>query len=166
MGQSVQGRFICLFTPHGTGLNMLAMTTPQQMGGLRATLERLAAGVRATAPAVNQQAVAALAGQWILYSGAYSPSAGSMGGSSRSYEETVVFDGRGSYQWQSTGQVSVTADLNMGGAAGASQDSDQGTYTVIGNTLVLKGTKGQFAVDFEIQGGNRLVAAGKTYLRQ
>jgi hypothetical protein len=51
-----------------------------------------------------------------------------------------------------------------GGAGGASSDADRGTYTVIGNTLVMKGTKGQFVFDIQIE-GNRLTAGGKTYLR-
>jgi hypothetical protein len=70
----------------------------------------------------------------------------------------VVFDGRGSYRWQSSSSVSVS------GAGRATSDADQGTYTVIGNTLVTKGTKGQLAVDIQIQ-GNKLVAGGKTFLR-
>jgi hypothetical protein len=52
-----------------------------------------------------------------------------------------------------------------GGGDGANQTSDAGTYTVIGNTLVFKGSKGQIAVDYQLQGG-QLVAGGKTYLRQ
>jgi hypothetical protein len=91
----------------------------------------------------------------------YSGSAGagsSVTGGSHSHEETVVFDGRGSYRWQSSSSVSVS------GAGRATSDADQGTYTVIGNTLVTKGTKGQLAVDIQIQ-GNRLVAGGKTFLR-
>jgi hypothetical protein len=36
---------------------------------------------------------------------------------------------------------------------------------VIGNTLVFKNSKGQIAVDYQLQGG-QLVAGGKTYLRQ
>lgn len=39
-GRTVQGRFIALLTPHGTGFNMLAMTTPEQMSGLRSVLDR------------------------------------------------------------------------------------------------------------------------------
>ena len=163
-GRTVQGRFISLLTPHGTGLNMLAMTTPDQMPKLRATLERLAASVKAAAPAVNQQAVAALAGTWVLYVGGYSGGSSVAGSTSHSHDESVVFDGRGNYRWQSSSSVSVTTPGYSGGAGRATSDADQGTYTVIGSTLVMKGTKGQFAADIQIQ-GNRLVADGKTYLR-
>jgi len=163
-GQSVQGRFISLLTPHGTGLNVLAMTTPDHMARLRATLERLAASVKAEPPTVNQQAVAALAGTWVLYAGAYGGGSSVTGSTAHSHEETVVFDGRGSFRWQSSSSVSVTTPGYSGGGGRATSDADQGTYTVIDNTLVMKGTKGQFTIDFQIQ-GNKLVAGGKTYLR-
>ena len=52
-----------------------------------------------------------------------------------------------------------------GSANGSTTDGDQGSYTVIGNTLVLKGTKGQLAVDFQL-GNGQLIAAGKRYVRQ
>lgn len=166
MGRMVHGRYIALLSQHGTGVNMLAMTTPDKMQALRATLDQLAASVKAGSPSVNRQAVAALAGQWILYSGASNPVTSSSGGSSRSHEETVVFDGRGNYQWSSSTQVSVTTSGGGAGMAGsATSDGDRGTYTVIGNTLVFKGTKGQLAVDFQL-GNGRLIAAGKTYVRQ
>ncbi len=164
MGRTVHGRFISLLTPHGTGLNMLGMTTPEQMPRLGGTLEQLAASVTAKAPSVNRQTIQALAGNWILYQGGYSGGSSSTGTSSHSHEETVVFDGQGSYQWQSSSSVSVTTPGYAGGAGRASSDSDRGTYTVIGNTLVMKGSKGQFVFDIQIE-GNRLTAGGKTYLR-
>ncbi len=168
MMRPVYGRFIGLLTPHGTGLNMLAMTTPDKFDGLRVTLERLAATVKARPPAVNPQARAALAGTWVLYSGGTSGGSSVTGSASRSHEETVVFDGRGNFQYQSSSSVMVytpgTGGSYGGGAGSASSNNDAGTYTVIGNTLVVKGTKGQLAVDFQLV-GNRLVAGGKTYLR-
>ena len=164
MGRTVQGRFISLLTPYGTGLNILGMTTPEQMPVLRGTLERLAASVTAKPPSINRQAIQALAGSWILYAGGYSGGSSSTGTTSHSHEETVVFDGQGGYRWQSSTSLSVTTPGYTGDAARATSDADQGTYTVIGNTLVMKGTKGQFIFDFQIE-GNRLIAAGKTYLR-
>ena len=164
MGRTVQGRFISLLTPHGTGLNLLGMTTPEQMPRLAGTLDRLAASVTAKPPSVNRQAVQALAGTWLLYQGKYSGGSSSTGTTSRSHEETVVFDGQGSFQWQSSSSVSVMTPGYSGGAGGASSDADRGTYTVIGSTLVVKGTKGQLMFDIQIE-GNRLTAGGKTYLR-
>jgi hypothetical protein len=49
-------------------------------------------------------------------------------------------------------------------AGGASSSSDQGTYTVIGSTLVVKGQQGQQAFQLQIL-GDRIVADGRTYLR-
>jgi hypothetical protein len=166
MGRAIHGRYVALLTPHGTGVNMLAMATPEKMPVLRAALDQLAATVKAGAPSVNGRAVAALAGQWMLYAGKSNPGSSVSSGSSNSHEETVVFDGRGSYRWSSESMVSVsTSGSGAGGAGGTSRDSDQGSYTVIGNTLVFKGTKGQLAVDFQLANG-QLVAAGKTYVRQ
>jgi len=168
MMRPVHGRFIGMLTPHGTGLNMLAMTTPDKLETLRATLERLAATVKAKPPSINRQAIAALAGPWMLYSGGYSGGGSVTGSTSGSHEETVVFDGQGAFQYQSSSSVTVytpgSGGSYGGGAGSASSDSDQGTYTVIDRTLVLKGTKGQFAVDIQFQ-GDKLVAGGKTYLR-
>jgi len=168
MGRMVQGRYIALLTAHGTGVSLLAMTTQDKMATLRTTLDQLAASVKAEAPSVNRQAMAALAGQWILYDGKVDPVTTSSGGASHSYEETVVFDGQGSYRWSSASQVSVTTpgiSAGAGSANGSTTDGDQGSYTVIGNTLVLKGTKGQLAVDFQL-GNGQLIAAGKRYVRQ
>lgn len=161
-GRVVQARFITLMTPHGTGVNLLAMTTPQQFDALRATLERMAATVRVAAPVVDQQAMAALAGKWVYYSG---PSNSTIirGGSSYSHEETVVFDGRGAFQYQTESSVNVT--VPSGGAGSATAGGDQGTYAVIGSTIIMTSQKGRAAFDYVLQ-GHQLMAAGKTYLRQ
>ncbi len=164
-GRQIQGRYIALFTPHGTGLNMLAMTTPELMPRLRATLEALANTVQATAPAVNAQAIVALAGSWIYYAGAAGGGSRVTGGTSNTYEETVVFDGRGGFRWQSSASVSADASGYAGSAGGATANNDQGTYTVIGSSIVFRGTRGQIIADFELQ-GSRLVVGGKVFGRQ
>ena len=86
------------------------------------------------------------------------------GGASRSHEEYVTFDGAGNFQWQSSSSVSVTAPGAGGMAGGANANSDQGTYTVIGNTLVMKGSQGQQAFQIQIL-ADRIIADGRTYLR-
>ena len=102
----------------------------------------------------------------ILWDGKGDPVTTSSGGASRSYKETLVFDGQGSYRWSSAAQVAVTTPgVSAGSASGATTDGDQGSYTVIGNTLVLEGTKGQLAVDIQL-GNRQLLAAGKRYARQ
>lgn len=164
MGQVVHGRITALLTPHGTGLVTVAMTTPNQMPQLRSAAERLTASVQARAPQVNQQAVAALAGRWMYYAGRAEGVTRSMGGTSRSHEEYVTFDGRGFFQWQSSSSVSASGALGAGNAGAASANSDQGSYTVIGNTLVVKGRQGQQAYQLQLL-GDRIIADGRTYLR-
>jgi hypothetical protein len=168
MMRPVHGRFIGMLTTHGTGLNMLAMTTPDKFHALRATLERLATTVKAKPPSINRQAIATLGGTWMLYSGGHSGGSSVTGSTSGSHEETVAFDGQGGFQYHSSSSVTVytpgSGGSYGGGAGSAGSDSDQGTYTVIDRTLVLKGTKGQLAVDIQLQ-GDKLVAGGKTYLR-
>jgi hypothetical protein len=161
-GRVVESRFITMLTPHGSGVNLLAMTTPEQFESLRATLERVAASVHASPPTVNQPAIAALSGSWMHYAG---PSNTSVitGGSSHSHEEVVSFDGRGQYQWRSESSVSVS--VPSGGAGRATSDSDHGTYTVIGTTLIMTGTKGRLSFDY-VTDGKRIEAGGKTFLRQ
>src|SRR5438874_3630473 len=143
VGQILHGRYISLLTPHGTGINFLAMAAQEKMPALRPVLEQIAASVKASPPSINHAAIAALAGSWLLYSGSSEPGTRVSTGVSQSHEETVVFDGRGSYRWQSTSQVMVNTP--EAGAGRATGDNDQGTYTVIGNTLIAKGTKGQLA---------------------
>jgi hypothetical protein len=164
MGQVVDGRYVALLTPHGTGLALLGMTTPQQMPQLAATVERLAATVQAQAPQVNPQAIAALAGRWMYYAGRAEGVTRSMGGSSHSYDELVTFDGRSAFQWQSSASVSVTVPQDAGGAGRAEANSDQGTYTVVGSTLILKGSRGQMAFELQLL-GDRFSADGRVYVR-
>lgn len=167
MGRQVLGRYVAVLTPHGTGFAVLGMTTPEQMTQLRATVDQVVGSVRAQAPQVNQQAVAALAGKWMYYAGRADGVTSATGGASRSHEEYVTFDGRGNYAWESSSSVMVTTpDLTSGsGSAGsASQNSEQGTYTVIGSTLVTKGRQGQMAFELQIQ-GDRFSADGRMYLK-
>jgi hypothetical protein len=163
MGQTLHSRIISLLTPHGTGFVVTGMTTPQQMPQLRALVDRLAGTVSAQAPEVNQQAVAALRGRWMYYAGKATGVTSVQGGGSRSHEEYVTFDGVGSFQWQSSTSLSVTTP-GAAGVGSANANSDQGTYTVIGNTLVVKGRQGQQAFDIQIL-PDRVIAGGRTYVR-
>jgi len=164
MGQMVHGRVVAVLTPHGTGFVVLGMTTPQQMQGLRATVDRVVESVKARPPEVNQQAMAALAGRWMYYAGKADGVTSVTGGSSRSHEEFVTFDGQGRWEWQSSSSVSVTVPGGAG-AGGAQSNADQGSYTVIGTTLVLKGTQGQQTFEIQIL-PDRLIADGRVYLKQ
>lgn len=169
MGKAYKSRVISVFTAHGTGVNLVAMAAPDKYEPLAATLENIAASIRASAPEINRQAVAALAGRWVYYDGANTSSIANSGYSSRSYQENIYFDGRGNYQWSSSGHVSVDSRVTAGGyssgASNFSNNSDQGTYHIIGSVLIVKGRHGQFVYDIVLQGG-KLIAGGKTYLRE
>lgn len=164
MGQMVHSRIVAMLTPHGTGFMVLGMTTPQQMSQLRQRVDQLAASVRARPPVANREAVVALRGRWMFYEGRAGGVTRPSGGSSRSVEEYVTFDGQGQFQWQSSASVSATGSLGGGTAGAASSNSDWGTYTVIGNTLVTKGQQGQQAFQLQIL-GDRIISDGRTYLR-
>lgn len=165
MGRVVHSRIVAVLSPHGTGLVVMGMTTPQMMARLRRTVEGVAASIRVTGPPqVNTQLVQALRGRWMFYEGRANATTRATGGSSRSYEEWVEFDGRENYVWQSSASVSVTTPGYTGSAGGANANNDRGTYTVIGTTLVVRGQRGQQAYDIQVQ-GNRLVAGGRTFVR-
>jgi hypothetical protein len=66
----------------------------------RATLDQLAASVKASVPSVNRQAIAALAGQWILWDGKRYPVTTSIG-------NRLVFKG-------TKGQLAVDFQLGNG----------------------------------------------------
>jgi hypothetical protein len=119
------------------------------------------------APAMDQ-AIAALRGKWMYFSGGSSGGSRITGNSIRSYEENVEFDGMGRYAWSSSASVSVTTpETGVGGgssAGGANAGNDQGTYTIIGGTLVLQGRAGKLIVDVQVL-ADRIIADGKTYFR-
>lgn len=163
MGQVVQSRGVSLITPHGTGFVVIGMTTPQQMPQLRQTVDRLAASLQARPPQTNQRLVAALAGKWMYYAGKASGATSVTGGSSRSYEEYVTFDGAGRFQWNSSSSVNVVVPGGAG-AGGASAGNDQGTYTVIGNTIVIKCQQGQQSFEIQVL-RDQIIADGRTYLK-
>jgi len=165
MGLALRAQITAVLTPHGTGLVVTGIAPMQYGGQVGSVVDQVAQSIAVGgAPQPNPQAIAALRGRWMLYAGKASGVTGATGGSSRSYEETVEFDGAGRFAWQSSASVSVTTPGLSGSAGGANASSDQGTYTVIGSTLIVRGQQGQAAFDLQIL-ADRLVADGKTYLR-
>jgi hypothetical protein len=100
----------------------------------------------------------------MFYSGRADGSTMATGGSSRSYEEFVEFDGQGRFAWQSSASVNVTTPGYTGSAGSAQASNDEGTYAVIGTTLVVRGRQGQATFELQIL-GDRVIADGRTYLR-
>lgn len=164
LGQPLQARLIGLAGSQGTGLVVLAVTTPAQFAGLRETAERLAAGAEAGAPRTNAQAVAALAGKWTAYAGGHDPARYRRTGSMHAHNETLWLDGRGGYAYHSSGYVSAGPTGSDYGTR-TFETKDQGTYTVLGqDTLVLTGQRGTFVVRFVVKGG-AIVTQAKTWIR-
>jgi len=165
LGRQFQAQITAILTAHGTGLVVTGIAPNQLMEQVSAAVDQIAQGIEVRgAPQANTQAVAALRGRWMLYSGKATGVTSATGGSSNSYEETVEFDGAGRFAWQSSASVSVTTPGLTGSASGANASSDQGTYTVIGSTLVVRGQQGQAAFELQIL-ADRIIADGRTFLR-
>jgi hypothetical protein len=133
------------------------------MPQLRQMVDQLAASLQAQPPQTNQQLVAALAGKWMYYAGKASGATSVTGGSSRSHEEYVSFDGVGRFAWTSSSSVNVMVPGGAG-VGGASAGNDQGTYTVIGTTLVITEQQGQLLFDLQVL-ADRIIADGRTSLK-
>ncbi len=168
-GTPLDVKVIAVLTPHGTGLVALGLTRMGSLARLAPAMDQAMAGVTASgAPVTDAQAVAALRGRWIYYSGRAGGGSVLQGSSSRSYEETVEFDGAGRFAFSSSASVSVTTPETGGvgggsSAGGVNAANDQGSYAVIGTTLVLRGRAGMLTVEVQIL-SDRIVAEGKTYL--
>ncbi|MDN5212923.1 hypothetical protein QQ020_12730 [Fulvivirgaceae bacterium BMA12] len=159
---------ITVFGQNRTSLGMLVLSRPENIDISRKMLEDVVPTVRLGDPVENQQAVAALAGTWIYYSGANSPSIARSGSWSHSYEETVYFDGAGHYNWRSSSHVAATSDQRGNYQSSASNiggNNSKGTYTVIENTLIVNNEQSSFAYDFQLFGG-KLISGGRTFLRE
>ncbi|MDH5234233.1 MAG: hypothetical protein OEW77_04685 [Gemmatimonadota bacterium] len=164
-GMVLQVRVMAVLTAHGSGMVVLGLAPPQGAAAMSSAVEQVAQSIEVRgAPVPDQRAIAALRGKWILYEGKATGVTSPSGGSSRSYEETVEFDGTGRFAFQSSASVSVTAPGMGGTAGGANASSDQGSYTVVGSTLVVRGQQGMSSYEIQIL-GDRIIADGRTYLR-
>ncbi len=165
MGMPFQARAVAVLTAHGTGLVVTGIAPQQQMGQVGPAVDAIAQTLRVIGPPQpNRQAIAALRGRWMYYAGRAQGVTSATGGASRSHEEFVEFDGQGNFTYQSSSSVSVTTPGLTGNAGGAQATSDAGTYTVIGNTLIVRGRSGQSSFDLQMA-ADRIVADGRTYLR-
>lgn len=165
MGVQLQAHAVAVLTPHGTGLIVLGLALPAQIAQVVTAVDQIAQGLQAQGPAQpNPQVVAALRGRWMFYAGKADGTTSVLGGSSRSHEEFVEFDGVSRFSYQSSSSVSVTTPGLTGGAGGAQSNSDDGSYTVIGTTLVLRGRQGQMSFELQVL-PDRLIADGRTFVR-
>lgn len=74
----------------------------------------------------------------------------------------------GNYQWSSSAHASADSRLINGsrhGVSGYGNNQGQGTYLIIGNSLISRGRFGYLCYDIDFA-GNGFVANGKTYIRE
>jgi hypothetical protein len=165
MGIPLQARAVAVLTPHGTGLIVLGLSAYGQIAPVAAAVDRIAQSLQALGPPQpNHQIVAGLRGRWMFYAGKADGTTSALGGSSRSHEEFVEFDGAGRFSYQSSSSVMVTTPGLTGSAGGAQSNSDEGSYTVVGTTLVLRGRQGQMSFELQVL-PDRLIADGRTFVR-
>jgi hypothetical protein len=165
MGIPLQAHAVAVITPQGTGLVVLGLAAYGQIEPVAAAVDQVAQSIQVHGPPrTNQQVVAALRGRWMFYSGRADGTTSASGGSSRSHEEFVEFDGVSRFTYQSSSTVMVTTPGYTGNAGGAQSTSDDGTYTVIGTTLVTRGRSGQMSFELQVL-PDRIIADGRTFVR-
>lgn len=165
MGVQLQAHAVAVLTPHGTGLIVLGLALPAQIAQVVTAVDQIARSLTVRGPPqTNQQAVAGLRGRWMYYAGKADGTTSASGGSSRSHEEFVEFDGASRFSYQSSSSVMVTTPGLTGSAGGAQSNNDDGSYTVVGTTLVLRGRQGYMSFELQLL-PDRVIADGRTYLR-
>ena len=170
-----KGQVSARLSGHGTALVVLGVGTGQNFTTVQDTTNQLVAQSKLGAPNVNTALVQQLAGTYVNYEGNNNFHNG--GGTSRSSETFITFDGRGGYQTNNNSQVHAsTEDPSLGNAPGwtdgngvehrsqhsisdINQTQGSGQYTVYGNTLILMSNGGVQAMELEVF-SNGLKAGG------
>ncbi len=158
-------RVTAILTPHGTGLVIMGLAPMQAGAQMSQATEQIAQSIEVLgAPQPDQRAIAALRGRWIYYAGKAKPVTVIEGGGSRSHEENVEFDGAGQFTWSSATTLSLTTPGSETSANSGGSNADQGTYTVIGSTLIVRGRQGTASFEIQIL-ADRIVADGRVFYR-
>lgn len=165
MGLPLQAHAVAVLSTHGTGLLVLGIAMSGQIGPVATAVDQIAQSLQASGPPqANAQIVAALRGRWMYYAGKADGTTSALGGASRSHEEFAEFDGVGRFTYQSSSTVMVNTPGLTGSAGGAQSNNDEGSYTVVGTTLVLRGRSGLLSFELQVL-PDRLITDGRTYLR-
>jgi hypothetical protein len=158
----VETRVAVLFTPHGTGVTVFGLAPAGGAAALAGIVLRIAASIEAAAPAINAAWLSALVGHWT-----YIPPPGAAHDSSAAgkaaIDEWLEFDGRQQFTWSS--RTVVTVSVPGASPLVAEADRDSGTFTVVGNTLVLRGQSRRRVLDVQLA-GDRLSIGGRSYRRK
>ena len=164
-----KARSTSLISGKGTAVGVFVLAAKERYKNDETRADKILKSVKMSTPQDNQQMMSAVAGSWTYYDGKSTSSIAGSGYTSRSYQETVWFDGRGNYRWSSNGQVSASGRETISGtsssASGFSANNVQGTYRIIGSTLIVKTNQGrQFAYEIEVRGG-AIISNGRYYIR-
>jgi hypothetical protein len=163
-GERLRARLLATFSPYGTGVVALGMVKPDQFWYFQQTLDRIVASVRIGKPDIQESSVAAAAGTWAAYRAGKPPpvvSADDWSG----VKDVFEFDGQGLYAWKSAIYLSAEVRGKADDPALIRDETDAGAYTVIAGRLILKGRRGQRAMDLSIEDG-RMVVGTTTYFRR
>jgi len=164
-----KARSTSLVSGKGTAVGVFVLAESGRYKNDEVRADKILKSVKMSAPQDNKQLMSAVAGSWTYYDGNSTSSIAGSGYTSRSYQETIWFDGRGNYRWSSNGQVSATGRETISGtsssASGFSENNVRGTYRIIGSTLIVKTNQGQqFAYEIEVRGG-AIISNGRYYIR-
>ena len=164
-----KARSTSLLSKKKTTDNVFVLAAKERYKNDETRADKILKSVKMSTPQDNQQMMSAVAGSWTYYDGKSTSSIAGSGYTSRSYQETVWFDGRGNYRWSSNGQVSASGRETISGtsssASGFSANNVQGPYRIIGSTLIVKTNQGQqFAYEIEVRGG-AIISNGRYYIR-
>lgn len=158
----VETRAAVVFTSHGTGVTVLGLAGADRSGAIATVVARVAASVEAAAPTTNTAWIASLEGHWQYVPPASAAKDSSAAGTAV-IDEWLEFDGRERFFWRSRTIVAVhvpgTTPLTAASA------SDSGSYSVVGNTLVLRGQGRRRALDIRLT-GDRLGLGGRAFQRK
>lgn len=168
-GQRAAGRSVTVLSGEGTSLGLVVLAPPERFAAVKEELDHVVAAAEIAKPTSDPAAVAALAGRWTYYSGSSSPSIAGSGSYTQAYEETVTFDGAGSFAFTSSSSVGTSSARTSDGAgsdfSSIGGGNGRGTYTVIGNAIVITSPQGRAIYEYTLRGGG-LVAGGRTYIRE
>lgn len=156
----IVSRAAIVFSDYGTGITVLGLARAARQTAVVTAVAQLAASVQADMPATNVALVAALRGHWD-YAPPPAAAQDSTAAGTATVHEWLEFDGRDRFTQQSRTIVAIRG----GNPITAESDDDTGTYTAVGNTLILRGKGKPRAIDARLA-GDTLSLGGRAYRRQ
>jgi hypothetical protein len=156
----IDSRAAVVFSRYGTSVTVLGLATPARSAALAAAVLNVAVSVEPGLPATNVAWIAALAGHWD-YVPPPSAARDSSPAGKVTVTESLVFDGHERF----TRQARTIVEVRGANPMTAESQADSGTYTVVGSTLILRGTAQPYPVDIRLA-GDTLDFAGRPFRRK